>query len=203
MSTVESIAQAIIAREGGFVNDPDDPGGATKFGVTIHTMRRLGLDLTGDGRVTVADVQNLSQTEAVRIFVDEYFHSPRISWLPEPLHPTVFDMQVNAGVWGVRLLQRLLARMAYRIREDGLIGPKTRDAATDAMAEAPDHLVNAYGIERRSYYYALADRRPASRKYARRRNGGKGGWIVRAEEFISPRYHLSDAEHRARTSAWG
>ncbi|MBT8416590.1 MAG: peptidoglycan-binding protein, partial [Silicimonas sp.] len=60
-----------------------------------------------------------------------------------------------------------------------------------------------YGIERRNYYYRLADRRPASRKYARRRDGGKGGWIRRAEEFIAPRYHLSDAEHNARVAAWG
>ncbi|MEN8741142.1 MAG: glycosyl hydrolase 108 family protein, partial [Phaeobacter gallaeciensis] len=48
MQTVEEIAREIVAREGGFVNDPDDPGGATKYGVTIHTMRRLGLDLDHD-----------------------------------------------------------------------------------------------------------------------------------------------------------
>ncbi|MGI9395131.1 MAG: holin-associated N-acetylmuramidase, partial [Boseongicola sp.] len=161
------------------------------------------LDLTGDGRVTTADVQKLSQAEAVQIFLDEYFHKPNIAWLPEPLHASVFDMQVNAGVWGVRLLQRLLAKMGFSLRDDGLIGRNTRDAAVRAIAAAPDHLVDAYGIERRNYYYALADRRAASRKYARRRDGGKGGWIVRAEEFISPRYHLTAAEHRARTSAWG
>ncbi|MFZ1727790.1 MAG: peptidoglycan-binding protein, partial [Albidovulum sp.] len=51
-------------------------------------------------------------------------------------------------------------------------------------------------------YYALADARPASRKYARRRDGGKGGWIIRAEEFISPRFHLSEAEHRERCARW-
>ncbi len=184
------------------MNDPDDPGGPTKFGVTIHTLRRLGLDLTGDGQVTAADVRKLSRAEAVRIFVDEYFHRPRISTLPAPLHATVFDMQVNAGRWGVRLLQRLLAKMGHPLRDDGVIGPKTRDAAVKAIAAASDHLVDAYGIERRNYYYALADRRPASRKYARRHDGGKGGWIKRAEEFISPRYHLSEAEHRARTAAW-
>ncbi|MFV1934911.1 peptidoglycan-binding protein, partial [Phaeobacter gallaeciensis] len=49
----------------------------------------------------------------------------------------------------------------------------------------------------------LADRRPASRKFARTRAGGKGGWIKRAEEFISPRYHLSDTAFRQRTAAWG
>ncbi|MGR3467190.1 MAG: glycosyl hydrolase 108 family protein, partial [Shimia sp.] len=60
MQSVKDIAREIVAREGGYVNDPDDPGGATKFGVTIGTMRRLGLDLTGDGRVSRADVQALT-----------------------------------------------------------------------------------------------------------------------------------------------
>ena len=43
MKSVQEIAKAILAREGGYVNDPDDPGGATNHGVTVHTMRRLGL----------------------------------------------------------------------------------------------------------------------------------------------------------------
>ncbi|MEL6533535.1 MAG: peptidoglycan-binding protein, partial [Pseudomonadota bacterium] len=47
------------------------------------------------------------------------------------------------------------------------------------------------------------DLRPRSRKYARRRDGGKGGWIKRAEEFISAPHHLTAAEHRARVAAWG
>ena len=46
---VRRIAKEIVAREGGYVNDPDDPGGATNFGVTLGTMQRLGLDLDGDG----------------------------------------------------------------------------------------------------------------------------------------------------------
>ncbi len=61
MTSVLEIADEIIAREGGYVNDPDDPGGATNFGVTIHAMRRLGLDLTGDGKVTEADVRRLTR----------------------------------------------------------------------------------------------------------------------------------------------
>jgi len=52
MQTVRQIAQQIVDREGGYVNDPDDPGGATNFGVTIHNMRRLGLDLDHDGMWT-------------------------------------------------------------------------------------------------------------------------------------------------------
>ena len=68
MQTVRDIANDIIAREGGYVNDPDDPGGATKFGVTIHTMRRLGLDLDGDSDIDAEDVKRLTRQQAVQIF---------------------------------------------------------------------------------------------------------------------------------------
>ena len=203
MKTVAEIADEIVAREGGYVNDPDDPGGATKYGVTIHTMRRLGIDLTGDGRVTEADVRRLTKERARDIYVEHYFTRPGIARLPDQLHATVFDMYVNAGSNAVKILQRLLNDMGETLKVDGAIGPQTVAAAHRAAKAAPALIADAYGIARRNYYYALADARPASRKYARRRNGGKGGWITRAEEFISPRFHLTEAQHRARTARWG
>ena len=203
MKSVRELASEIVAREGGFVEDPDDPGGATKYGVTIHTLRRLGLDVTGDGRVDGADVRRLTQAQAVEIYIDHFFRRPGIGALPEVLQPSVFDMYVNAGTQAVKILQRLCGQMGFACSEDGLIGPETIRAAQRAFEAAPGHLADAYGIARRNYYYALADARPASRKYARRRDGGKGGWITRAEEFIAPRYHLTEAQHRARVAAWG
>ena len=203
MQTVNDIAAAILAREGGYVNDPDDPGGATNHGVTVHTMRRLGLDLDGDGKVDVADVRVLSADRALQIFIDEYFHRPGIDALPAALQPSVFDMYVNAGNNAVKILQRLLNQMRISVTVDGAIGPHTAAAAAQALNAAPNHFVDAYGIARRNYYYALADGRPASRKYARTRKGGKGGWIKRAEDFVADRYHLSEDAHRARTAKWG
>ncbi|MBE0413303.1 holin-associated N-acetylmuramidase [Yoonia sp.] len=203
MQGITDIATAIVAREGGYVNDPDDPGGATKYGVTIHTMRRLGLDLTGDGQVDAQDVQVLTRARAVSIFIDCYYRRPGLDRLPAPLQASVFDMYVNAGVHAVKILQRLLGNMRIPVTVDGIIGPQTIAAAQKAMQAAPDHLVDAYGIARRNYYYDLADRRPNSRKYARKRDGGKGGWITRAEEFIAPRYHLTQAQHQQRTAQWG
>ena len=196
MQTIKQIAREIVAREGGYVNDPDDPGGATNHGVTIHTMRRLGLDLTGDGRVDAEDVRAISQDQAEAIFLDHYYERPRIDALPRVLQASVFDMYVNAGSHAVKILQRLFNEMRIDVSVDGVIGPQTINAAVRATNAAPDHIADAYGIARRDYYYALADRRVASRKYARRRDGGKGGWIKRAEEFISNRYHLTAAQHR-------
>ena len=103
----------------------------------------------------------------------------------------------------MRILQNLLNDMGFDLQVDGKIGPHTIRTAYEAYQDAPDHLADAYGVARRNYYYRLADRRPASRKYARRRDGGKGGWIRRAEEFISPAFHLSSSEHRERVAAWG
>lgn len=202
MLTIREIAQEIVAREGGFVNDPDDPGGATNFGVTIHTMRRLGLDLDRDGDVDVIDVRRLSRAQAVDIFIEHYFLRPRIDTLPEAVQATVFDMYVNAGTNAVRILQRLLRDMGFEVSVDGVIGPQTVRAADSAARRSPERFADAYGIARRSYYFRLADRRPASRKYARTRSGAKGGWIRRAEEFIDPKFHLSTAQFRERVAEW-
>lgn len=202
MPSVEEVAAQIVAREGGYVNDPDDPGGATNFGVTIGTMKALGLDLNKDGRIDAADVKALTRAQAQQIFVEHYFRRPRLSELPDAVQASVFDMYVNAGTNAVKILQRLVARMGFSATADGVIGPQTIAAARDAAAAAPGHLSDAYGIARRNYYYSLADQRPASRKYARTKAGGKGGWITRAEEFIVPRYHLTEAEHRERTAKW-
>jgi lysozyme family protein len=203
MISVKEIAEEIVAREGGFVNDPDDPGGATNHGVTIHTLRRLGIDVNRDTRIDVADVRALTRAQAVEIYMAHYYTRPGIAALPEALQASVFDMYVNAGANAVKILQRLLTDMGFPCDPDGQIGSQTIRAAQKAHEAAPAHLVDAYGIARRNYYYALADGRPASRKYARRKDGGKGGWILRAEEFISPKYHLTAAQHAARVAKWG
>ncbi|WP_299359930.1 holin-associated N-acetylmuramidase [uncultured Paracoccus sp.] len=203
MKTVEQIAAEIVSREGGYVNDPDDPGGATKYGVTIGTMRQLGVDLNGDGKVGVDDLKLLTRAQATRIFVEHYFSKPQLDRLPECVQASVFDMYVNSGSNAVKILQRLVARMGFACAADGVVGPQTIAAAQAAAAAAPRHLADAYGIARRNYYYAIADGRPASRKYARSRAGGKGGWIARAEAFIASRYHLTTSEHQKRTARWG
>jgi hypothetical protein len=199
------MAEAIVGREGGFVNHPADPGGATNWGVTIHTLRRLNLDLDGDGDVDVDDVRALSRERAVQIFVDDYYYRPRLDHLPAGIQSQLFDMQVNAGANAVKLLQRVLnasGALAERLVEDGAIGQKTAAAAFRVWMIEGDRLNVAYALARRDWYMRLAEGRPSLRAFAQRKDGGKGGWIVRAEEWLPEDLHWTDAEWRDRVARW-
>ena len=132
MQHINDIAQEILKTEGGYVNDPDDPGGPTNYGVTLQTLKRLGHDLNKDGRVNIADLKQLSASQAVQIFVQDYFYKPRIDQLPHMLHAPVFDMYVNARSHAIKVLQRTLILFDMDITVDGMIGPITIATAQTA-----------------------------------------------------------------------
>ena len=202
MSDIYKFAEHIVSTEGGFVDDPDDPGGVTKYGVTLKTLKRLGMDLTRDGRVTTEDVHAVTRAVAIQVFIEHYFKRPKLHLLPSGVQFSAFDMYVNSGQNAVRLLQGLLNKMGFALQVDGIIGPMTQTAAAKSAKMAPAHFADAYAIERRNYYFSIADKRPSLRKFARTRSGGKGGWIKRAESFLSTKYHLSDEEFQERTASW-
>ncbi|MGB0499323.1 MAG: holin-associated N-acetylmuramidase [Rubricella sp.] len=203
MQTVSELTAAILRREGGFVNDPDDPGGPTNRGITLGTLRRLGLDLTGDGAIDIGDVHAVTAADAAAIFERFYFREPGLHRLPESVQGVVYDTYVHAGARAVKLLQDVLNDGGEILAVDGICGPLTVAAAfRRERRDGAVALVDAYSLARRRFYYRLAAARPASRKYVRRRDGGKGGWILRAEAFLSDALHLDAAGHAARVAAW-
>lgn len=197
MLSVDSMIDHLLRLEGGYVNDPDDPGGPTNFGVTQATLASWR-----GHPVSAGDVRNMDIGEAREIYKRRYLVRPKIDQLPTALIPSVFDMNVNAGGNSIKILQRILREFKEDVSVDGALGPQSIAAAHRVMDSAGEYLVDAYGIERRNFYYRLADRRASSRKYARRRDGGKGGWITRAEEFMREKYRLTEAQHAERVRAW-
>jgi len=161
MQSIAEIAQGIVTREGGYVNDPADPGGATNHGVTLGTLLRLGLDVTGDGQIDVGDVRALTPAQAAGIFVEQYFRRPGLNRLPDVLQPSVFDMYVNAGANAVRILQRLLNALGRDLVEDGALGPHTIAAAHAAASPDGGLLADAYAIARRNLLLCAGRRPPA------------------------------------------
>jgi len=80
-----------------FTDKPSDPGGATKYGITLRTLHDLGLDIDKDGDVDVDDIKILSREDAVKIYLSEYWIKTGCDDLPYPLDWCVFDTAVLQG----------------------------------------------------------------------------------------------------------
>lgn len=163
----------VIRREGGYVDNPADRGGPTNMGIT-----RQALATWRGTPVTADDVRELTREEAASIYRTRYYEQPNIDILHERIRPELFDMSVNHGpANAVRMLQQVLNEAGFGpLQVDGLIGPRTIDAATRAEQAMGDYLVNALVDERLFFYRRLVARRPSQRVFLR-------GWVKRAEQF--------------------
>lgn len=133
--------------EGGWSNNPNDPGGATMKGITQRTYNQyLGRQASQD------ELRNISDAQIADVYRKDYWDPIAGNELPDGLDFAVFDMAVNAGPQeAIRLLQRLVG-----VPADGVMGPATLAAVKEAVAaDGTQHLINAYTEARQSYYRQL------------------------------------------------
>ncbi|MFO0522247.1 MAG: glycoside hydrolase family 108 protein [bacterium] len=108
---------AVLKHEGGFVNHPKDPGGATNFGVTQATYDAY----RADKKLPRKSVRFIAKAEVADIYRTRYWDAVRGDDLPSGIDYAVFDFGVNSGPFrAVQFLQRLLG-----VADDGQIGPVT------------------------------------------------------------------------------
>lgn len=107
---------AVLAHEGGFVNHPADPGGATNKGITLATFRKF---VKPSG--TVEDLKRLTVDQAGIVYRRQYWDQVLGTELPSGVDYAVFDFAVNSG-WSkaAKYLQHIVG-----VPEDGRIGPRT------------------------------------------------------------------------------
>ena len=134
---------SVMREEGGYVNNPKDPGGATNHGVTKHVWESwIGHPVSDDDmkRLTIDDVKPL--------YKQRYWDVCRCDELPDGVDFVVFDTAVNSGTTkAARLLQQMLS-----IPVDGVIGPKTVAAAKEANSR---NLSDRYCDARLAYLKGL------------------------------------------------
>jgi len=151
--------EIVLRHEGGYVHDPADPGGATKYGISKRSYPDL-------------NIAALTREQAIEIYRRDWWDRygyDRIKSLD--VAAKVFDLAVNMGPAAAhRLLQEALVFLGHQLAVDGILGPKTLAAVN---AEAPPRLLQVLRWKAAERYFSLAERRPENRAFL-------FGWLRRA-----------------------
>jgi len=168
---IDQLIDEVIAREGGYVNHPNDRGGPTNWGVTQQVARAFGF--TGDMKV-------LPRTTAAAIYKERYWTGPKLDQIaaifPQLAHE-MFDTGINMGPAAVvKFVQRVLnvcnrgAADYPDIGADGVVGKMTLAAAAGLKAkrgiEAGEVLRKAIDGLQAARYVEIAEKNPSQESFA-------------------------------------
>jgi len=175
MADFNAFFPTLLRFEGGFVDDPADPGGATNKGITLQTFdscarRLLGIDPTFEA------LKDLTDAQAWTIYKTLYWDTVRGNDIAlQPLANIVCDFYVNAGGNAGKLLQRILNALGATpsLVVDGCIGPGTLHAL---KSMDQNEIYQHYKHGRMAYYQELVANHPSLHKFLR-------GWLNRVNAF--------------------
>lgn len=173
MSFDQAIA-VVLKHEGGFVNNLNDPGEATNFGISLRFLRVEGivLDLDGDGDMDADDMRALTKDKAIALYKERFWDRYKYDRIPDQALATkVFDMCVVSGSnQAHRCLQRALRACGWVIKDDGDYGPKTQQC----LVSTPSFpILTAFRSEAASFFRMLVTIKPNLREF-------ENGWLRRA-----------------------
>lgn len=153
----------VLAHEGGYVDHPLDPGGATNLGITRRTLAAWR-GVRPWRKLPKSEVQALKRREVARIYRARYWDSVLGDKLPSGVDYAVFDFAVNSGVSrAVKALQR-----AVGARADGVAGEMTLAAVT---RHHPKTVIRRLVARRRSFLQRLRNWKTFGRGWTVRVNG--------------------------------
>ena len=149
----------LLPHEGGYVNDLDDDGGETKYGISKRQYPTL-------------DIANLTQEDAASIYQRDYWNSQPYCYIQDQnVANKVFDLAVNMGFKKAHeILQRSANECGARIVVDGRLGPLSLQAVNSVD---PSALLEQMRQFAGRYYLEIVARNPAKQKFL-------NGWMKRA-----------------------
>jgi lysozyme family protein len=175
MAEFQPALKKVLAHEGGYVNDPDDPGGETYRGVArnMHSKWsgwvRIDMCKNQSGFPANLEKDTELQDEIARFYQINFWDTINgDNILNQLVANSIFDFGVNAGI----RTSASLAQMVIEAHTDGVFGPKTLEKLN---AFDPEHFLAAFTVAKIARYMSIIRKRPTSKKYLY-------GWITRALE---------------------
>ncbi len=127
MADIKPYFKKLIPYAGGYVNDPTDKGGATKYDVTLNTWRSMGYDKDGDGDIDANDIRILTTDDAMMVCKVGYWDRWRADSIKnQSVAESLVEWVWGSGKWGVVIPQKILAVLA-----DGRVGTQTINAVNN------------------------------------------------------------------------
>ena len=145
-----------------YTADPDDPGGATKWGITLNSWKTMGshADLNEDGEINAEDVQLITEDQAKMFYRAHYWKFDQLN--DDVLASKLFDTGVNLGVGtAIIYLQKAINSLGGSVVVDGSLGPMTTSAANGFSTELLPVIVS---LQKKHYEDWIAEK-PAREKY--------------------------------------
>jgi lysozyme family protein len=137
----------ILHHEGGFVNNPKDPGGMTNLGVTKKTLEGFL-----HRSVTEKEMRALTPTSVAPLYKTQYWDAVECDQIPVGLDLCIFDFAVNAGTGrAAKFIQRVVGAA-----EDGNIGPRTLSLLQqEVRTQGINKIIGKFQDARADYYKSL------------------------------------------------
>ena len=166
---LDNAIEEVLRHEGGYVNHPHDPGGATNQGVTQKTYEHYL-----ERKVSIEEIQNIPIEDVKAIYTKNYWGAVKGDELPSGVDFAVFDWSVNSGPRrAIKGLQKVV-----RATTDGLIGPNTLKAVA---AKDPIRVISELHKDREEFYRELSTFKTFGRGWIRRNNETKNYSLSLAE----------------------